>query len=518
MLPVLTFRTPAEAVALARHGGHRRGLDGQGQPRAVDGAAAAGGRGLGERVGPLRPAVPPARAGRVPEPAEAARVRARTDHATAGGRTARAQRCPVRHGQVQLGHQRRARGRGEHRGVEHAAWPAGTSPACRRRPPRPTTGRGTARPGGRARTAADVRGARVVRHLGDVERPDHAASASAGCTSTTSRPRCTPTATSAVPGARRPGAVPKISMLTSAAPSRAPAVRAAATRSRPRRDARVRSPRARPPDLPDARGGPAAPRRGRAGRPVHDAAGALVGTRRPPRPTTSPTPSPRPAPRSPAGPAPPPTTAGRCSTGSRRCSTSRLDRLGPTAADARAAADRWLWYAGWTDKIAGVLGTVNPVAGPLLSWSAPRADRRGRVLAPQPRRCSGWSTCWPPVLATGAHRRRRRRRRSGRCRRSGSPSCSPPPTLPAGRRTSSPATSPSSPRAGRARRGHGPGPAGAREQAAGSTRGGGTVKRVLPRPAAEPDPPATPASPACGPGPRSRRCGTPSAADGPTRA
>src|SRR6185369_7193178 len=28
-----------------------------------------------------------------------------------------------------------------------------------------------------------------------------------------------------------------------------------------------------------------------------------------------------------------------------------------------AAVDRWVWYAGWADKIAQVLGGTNPVAG-----------------------------------------------------------------------------------------------------------------------------------------------------------
>jgi acyl-CoA reductase-like NAD-dependent aldehyde dehydrogenase len=37
-----------------------------------------------------------------------------------------------------------------------------------------------------------------------------------------------------------------------------------------------------------------------------------------------------------------------------------------------AAVDRWVWYAGWTDKIAGVLGAVHPVTGPYVGWSAPR--------------------------------------------------------------------------------------------------------------------------------------------------
>ena len=35
-----------------------------------------------------------------------------------------------------------------------------------------------------------------------------------------------------------------------------------------------------------------------------------------------------------------------------------------------AAVDRWVWYAGWTDKIATVLGSVNPVAGVMVTvWA-----------------------------------------------------------------------------------------------------------------------------------------------------
>ena len=32
-----------------------------------------------------------------------------------------------------------------------------------------------------------------------------------------------------------------------------------------------------------------------------------------------------------------------------------------------AAVDRWVWYAGWSDKIHHILGTVNPVAAPYCS-------------------------------------------------------------------------------------------------------------------------------------------------------
>ena len=36
-----------------------------------------------------------------------------------------------------------------------------------------------------------------------------------------------------------------------------------------------------------------------------------------------------------------------------------------------AAIDRMVWYAGWTDKIAQVLGGTNPVAGPFFNFSIP---------------------------------------------------------------------------------------------------------------------------------------------------
>ncbi len=47
------------------------------------------------------------------------------------------------------------------------------------------------------------------------------------------------------------------------------------------------------------------------------------------------------------------------------------------------AIDRWVWYAGWTDKIAAVLGSANPVAGPYFSFSTPEPTGVVAVLAPQ---------------------------------------------------------------------------------------------------------------------------------------
>ena len=66
-----------------------------------------------------------------------------------------------------------------------------------------------------------------------------------------------------------------------------------------------------------------------------------------------------------------------------------------------AAVDRWIWYAGWTDKITTVLGSVNPVAGPYVNWSTPVPVGVVGVLAPQGSSLLGLVDVLAPVLATG---------------------------------------------------------------------------------------------------------------------
>ncbi len=71
------------------------------------------------------------------------------------------------------------------------------------------------------------------------------------------------------------------------------------------------------------------------------------------------------------------------------------------AAEVDAAVDRWVWYAGWTDKIAQVLGSANPVAGPYFNFSLP--EPTGVVVAVAPARPSllGLVSVAAPILATG---------------------------------------------------------------------------------------------------------------------
>lgn len=47
------------------------------------------------------------------------------------------------------------------------------------------------------------------------------------------------------------------------------------------------------------------------------------------------------------------------------------------------AIDRWVWYAGWADKLAMVTGSNNPVAGPFFNFSVPEPTGVVAVIAPQ---------------------------------------------------------------------------------------------------------------------------------------
>jgi len=44
--------------------------------------------------------------------------------------------------------------------------------------------------------------------------------------------------------------------------------------------------------------------------------------------------------------------------------------------------DRLVWYAGWTDKVAQILGSTNPVAGPFFNFSVPTPTGVVGVVAP----------------------------------------------------------------------------------------------------------------------------------------
>lgn len=66
-----------------------------------------------------------------------------------------------------------------------------------------------------------------------------------------------------------------------------------------------------------------------------------------------------------------------------------------------ASVDRLVWYAGWTDKVAQVLGNPNPVAGPFFNLSVPAPTGVVGVLAPQSSALLGLVSVIAPVIATG---------------------------------------------------------------------------------------------------------------------
>lgn len=74
---------------------------------------------------------------------------------------------------------------------------------------------------------------------------------------------------------------------------------------------------------------------------------------------------------------------------------------GKASAAVDAAIDRWVWYAGWTDKLAQVAGGANPVAGPYANWSTPEPTGVVAVIAPRKSSLLGLTSVLAPVVTTG---------------------------------------------------------------------------------------------------------------------
>jgi acyl-CoA reductase-like NAD-dependent aldehyde dehydrogenase len=63
--------------------------------------------------------------------------------------------------------------------------------------------------------------------------------------------------------------------------------------------------------------------------------------------------------------------------------------------------DRWVWYAGWADKLAQVVGSSNPVAGPYFDFSLPEATGVVALLAPQDSSLLGLTSVIAPAIVSG---------------------------------------------------------------------------------------------------------------------
>jgi len=65
-----------------------------------------------------------------------------------------------------------------------------------------------------------------------------------------------------------------------------------------------------------------------------------------------------------------------------------------------AAIDRWVWYAGWSDKVHQVRGSANPVAGPYFDFSVPEPTGVVALVAP-PSSLLGLVSVVAPAVVTG---------------------------------------------------------------------------------------------------------------------
>ena len=66
-----------------------------------------------------------------------------------------------------------------------------------------------------------------------------------------------------------------------------------------------------------------------------------------------------------------------------------------------AAVDAFVWYAGWTDKLSQVAGTVNQVAGPYFNFTIPEPTGVVGVVAPEEPPLAGLVLRIAPALAGG---------------------------------------------------------------------------------------------------------------------
>jgi acyl-CoA reductase-like NAD-dependent aldehyde dehydrogenase len=80
---------------------------------------------------------------------------------------------------------------------------------------------------------------------------------------------------------------------------------------------------------------------------------------------------------------------------------SRGEELGVARPELDASIDVLVHYAGWTDKLQPVLGGINPVAAPFLSFSLPEPTGVVAVVAPDEPELLGLIAELAPALAAG---------------------------------------------------------------------------------------------------------------------
>jgi acyl-CoA reductase-like NAD-dependent aldehyde dehydrogenase len=80
---------------------------------------------------------------------------------------------------------------------------------------------------------------------------------------------------------------------------------------------------------------------------------------------------------------------------------AEFTELTGSEAEVNSAIDRWVWYAGWADKLAQLLGTSNPVAGPYFNFTVPEPTGIVGIVAPEEPPLAGLVSRLAPAVVGG---------------------------------------------------------------------------------------------------------------------
>jgi acyl-CoA reductase-like NAD-dependent aldehyde dehydrogenase len=81
--------------------------------------------------------------------------------------------------------------------------------------------------------------------------------------------------------------------------------------------------------------------------------------------------------------------------------TAEFAELSSGRDEVERSVDRIVWYAGWADKLAQVIGSSNPVAGPYFNFTVPEPTGVVAVIAPDEPPLLGLVTRLLPALTGG---------------------------------------------------------------------------------------------------------------------
>ncbi|MCX7992726.1 MAG: aldehyde dehydrogenase family protein [Fimbriimonadales bacterium] len=70
-------------------------------------------------------------------------------------------------------------------------------------------------------------------------------------------------------------------------------------------------------------------------------------------------------------------------------------------AEIDTSIDRWVYYAGWSDKYAALLSSVNPVAMPMHNFTTPEPTGVVGIVCPEPAPLASLTSLLAPVIVSG---------------------------------------------------------------------------------------------------------------------